>query len=175
MKLLGVKIGNHRYPKFQIDPVRHEVRPAVASANRRMECDADPSAVSKTADPSTFRNRASAPPPCCSVGCTPDPGNFWAKVRLPQTAAAAPTEPNNANRASITALEPVKPWQDHNHAVGRNAVNTANRRNGCYQDHSIQRTGCAGPCQRCRLGLRDGPVAHQQSQARNGQRVDAGN
>lgn len=42
MKLLGVKIGNqYRYPKFQIDPVRHEVRPVVASASRRMECDKD--------------------------------------------------------------------------------------------------------------------------------------
>ena len=42
-ELLGLKIGNqYRYPKFQIDPVRHEIRPIVAYANRRMESDADP-------------------------------------------------------------------------------------------------------------------------------------
>lgn len=42
-ELLGVKIGNrYRYPKFQVDPVRREVRPVVAHANRLLECDADP-------------------------------------------------------------------------------------------------------------------------------------
>jgi hypothetical protein len=42
-ELLGLKIGNqYRYPKFQIDPVRHEIRPVVAYANRMMESDADP-------------------------------------------------------------------------------------------------------------------------------------
>jgi hypothetical protein len=42
-ELLGLKIGNqYRYPKFQIDPLRHEIRPIVAYANRCMECDADP-------------------------------------------------------------------------------------------------------------------------------------
>jgi hypothetical protein len=42
-ELLGVKIGSrYRYPKFQIDPTRHEVRPVVAHANRLLECDADP-------------------------------------------------------------------------------------------------------------------------------------
>jgi hypothetical protein len=42
-ELLGIKIGNqYRYPKFQINPARHEIRPIVAYANRRLECDADP-------------------------------------------------------------------------------------------------------------------------------------
>jgi hypothetical protein len=41
--LLGIKIGNqYRYPKFQIDAARHEIRPVVAYANRRLESDADP-------------------------------------------------------------------------------------------------------------------------------------
>ncbi len=42
-ELLGVKIGSrYRYPKFQIDPARHEIRRVVAHANRLLECDADP-------------------------------------------------------------------------------------------------------------------------------------
>jgi hypothetical protein len=42
-ELLGVKIGSrYRYPKFQIDPIKHGIRPVVAYANRRLECDADP-------------------------------------------------------------------------------------------------------------------------------------
>ncbi len=42
-ELLGVKIGNqYRYPKFQIDPARQQIRPVVAYANRLLECDADP-------------------------------------------------------------------------------------------------------------------------------------
>jgi hypothetical protein len=42
-ELLGVKVGNqYLHPKFQIDPVRHEIRPIVAYANRALECDADP-------------------------------------------------------------------------------------------------------------------------------------
>ncbi|WP_428338664.1 hypothetical protein [Mycobacterium sp.] len=42
-ELLGVKIGNrYRYPKFQVDPAKHEIRPVVAHANRRLESDADP-------------------------------------------------------------------------------------------------------------------------------------
>jgi hypothetical protein len=42
-ELLGVKVGSrYRYPKFQIDAMKHEVRPVVAYANRRLECDADP-------------------------------------------------------------------------------------------------------------------------------------
>jgi hypothetical protein len=42
-ELLGVKVGNrYRYPKFQVDPIKHEIRPVVAHANRRLESDADP-------------------------------------------------------------------------------------------------------------------------------------
>jgi hypothetical protein len=42
-ELLGIKIGNqYRYPKFQIDAARREIRPIVVYANRRLECDADP-------------------------------------------------------------------------------------------------------------------------------------
>jgi hypothetical protein len=42
-ELLGVKIGNrYRYPKFQIDPTKHQIVPVVAHANRRLESDADP-------------------------------------------------------------------------------------------------------------------------------------
>lgn len=42
-ELLGIKVGNqYLHPKFQIDPVRHEIRPIVAYANRALECDADP-------------------------------------------------------------------------------------------------------------------------------------
>ncbi len=42
-ELLGVKIGNqYRYPKFQIDPGRQQIRPVVAYANRQLECDEDP-------------------------------------------------------------------------------------------------------------------------------------
>lgn len=42
-ELLGLKIGGRfRYPKFQIDPTKHEIRPVVAHANRRLESDADP-------------------------------------------------------------------------------------------------------------------------------------
>jgi HSP20 family molecular chaperone IbpA len=43
-KLLAIKIdGNqYRYPKFQIDPARHEIRPIVAYANRLLECNEDP-------------------------------------------------------------------------------------------------------------------------------------
>jgi hypothetical protein len=42
-ELLGVKVGNqYLHPKFQIDPVRHEIRPIVSYANRALECDADP-------------------------------------------------------------------------------------------------------------------------------------
>lgn len=42
-ELLGVKIGGrYRYPKFQIDQARREIRPVVAHANRLLECDADP-------------------------------------------------------------------------------------------------------------------------------------
>lgn len=42
-ELLGVKIGNqYRYPKFQIDPMRQQIRPVVAYANRQLECGADP-------------------------------------------------------------------------------------------------------------------------------------
>ena len=42
-ELLGVKIANkYRYPKFQVDPLRHEIIPVVKYANSRMECDADP-------------------------------------------------------------------------------------------------------------------------------------
>lgn len=42
-ELLGVKIGSrYRYPKFQVDPAKHEIRPMVAYANRLLECDADP-------------------------------------------------------------------------------------------------------------------------------------
>lgn len=42
-ELLGVKIGNqYRYPKFQIDQTRQQIRPVVAYANRQLECDEDP-------------------------------------------------------------------------------------------------------------------------------------
>jgi hypothetical protein len=42
-ELLGVKIGNqYRYPKFQLDNDRHEIRPAVAHANKALESSADP-------------------------------------------------------------------------------------------------------------------------------------
>jgi hypothetical protein len=42
-ELLGLKIGSRfRYPRFQIDPTKHEIRPVVAYANRQLECDADP-------------------------------------------------------------------------------------------------------------------------------------
>jgi hypothetical protein len=42
-ELLGIKVGNqYLHPKFQIDPVRHEIRPIVTYANRALECDADP-------------------------------------------------------------------------------------------------------------------------------------
>jgi hypothetical protein len=42
-ELLGVKIGNqYRYPKFQIDLARQQIRPVVAYANRQLECDEDP-------------------------------------------------------------------------------------------------------------------------------------
>lgn len=42
-ELLGVKIGNqYRYPKFQIDQTRQQIRPIVAYANRQLECDEDP-------------------------------------------------------------------------------------------------------------------------------------
>lgn len=42
-ELLGVKIGNqYRYPKFQIDPARQQIRPVVAYANRQLDCDEDP-------------------------------------------------------------------------------------------------------------------------------------
>jgi hypothetical protein len=43
-KLLAIKIDDnkYRYPKFQIDPDRHEIRPIVAYANRLLECSKDP-------------------------------------------------------------------------------------------------------------------------------------
>ncbi|WP_186301117.1 hypothetical protein [Rhodococcus sp. WB9] len=42
-QLLGVKVGNqYRYPLFQFDRDRKQIRPAAEHANRLMECDLDP-------------------------------------------------------------------------------------------------------------------------------------
>jgi HSP20 family molecular chaperone IbpA len=41
--MLGIKVGNqYRYPKFQVDPVHHEIYEIVKYANQCLECDADP-------------------------------------------------------------------------------------------------------------------------------------
>ncbi|WP_280783362.1 hypothetical protein [Rhodococcus opacus] len=42
-QLLGVKVGNqYRYPLFQFDRERKQIRPVAEHANRLMECDLDP-------------------------------------------------------------------------------------------------------------------------------------
>jgi len=42
-QLLGLKVGNsYRYPLFQFDRERKQIRPIAEYANRAMECDLDP-------------------------------------------------------------------------------------------------------------------------------------
>lgn len=42
-QLLGLKVGNqYRYPLFQFDRVRKQIRPVAEHAKRLMECDLDP-------------------------------------------------------------------------------------------------------------------------------------